>query len=75
MGNIEKQLIYEPMRETRNRKMLRSLIPPWQHVEPVWELRIAQYRVFYDVNASASAVTIRAVRRKPPHKTTEDILW
>ena len=74
MGNIEKQLIYEPMRETRNRKMLRGLIPPWQHVEPVWELRIAQYRVFYDIDVVTGAVTIRAIRRKPPHKTTEDIL-
>jgi len=71
---IEKQLTYEPMRGTRNRKLLRGLIPPWQHVEPVWELRITQYRVFYDVNVATGTVTIRAVRRKPPHKTTEDIL-
>jgi mRNA-degrading endonuclease RelE of RelBE toxin-antitoxin system len=74
LDSIEKQLIYEPMRETRNRKMLRGLIPPWQHVEPVWELRIAQYRVFYDIDVVTGAVTIRAIRRKPPHKTTEDIL-
>jgi hypothetical protein len=54
--------------------MLRGLIPPWQHVEPVWELRIAQYRAFHDIDVATGAVTIRAVRRKPPNKPTEDIL-
>ena len=33
LDGVEKQLTYEPMRETRNRKMLHGLIPPWQHVE------------------------------------------
>jgi mRNA-degrading endonuclease RelE of RelBE toxin-antitoxin system len=61
-------------RETRNRKMLHGLIPPWQRVEHVWELRIGQYRVFYDVDVATGVVTIRALRRKPPRKTTEDIL-
>jgi mRNA-degrading endonuclease RelE of RelBE toxin-antitoxin system len=74
MDAIDKQLTYEPTRETRNRKLLRGLIPPWQHVEPVWELRIGQYRVFYDVDVATGAVTIRALRHKPPHKTTEEIL-
>jgi mRNA-degrading endonuclease RelE of RelBE toxin-antitoxin system len=74
LNGIEKQLTYEPTREARNRKILRGLIPPWQHVEPVWELRIAQYRVFYDVDAGRGEVAIRALRRKPSHKTTEDIL-
>ena len=74
IDSIEKQLTHEPMRETRNRKMLRGLVPPWEHVEPVWELRIAQFRIFYDVVLATDAVTIRAIRRKPPHKTTEDIL-
>ena len=74
LDGVEKQLSHEPMRETRNRKMLHGLIPPWQDVEPVWELRIGQYRVFYDVDVATCVVTIRALRRKPPHKTIEDIL-
>jgi len=41
---------------------------------PVWELRINEYRVFYDVDDAAKQVVVRAVRRKPPHKTTEEIL-
>ncbi len=71
---IEEQLTYQPTRQTRNKKILIGLIPPWEHVEPVWELRIEAYRVFYDVDEKGSIVTIRAIRHKPPHKTTEEIL-
>jgi mRNA-degrading endonuclease RelE of RelBE toxin-antitoxin system len=71
---IDEQLAHEPTRETRNRKMLRGLTPPWEHVPPVWELRVDEYRVFYDVDGLAGEVVIRAVRCKPPHKSTEEIL-
>ncbi len=74
LDTIDKQLLHEPTRQTRNRKILVSLIPPWEHVPPVWELRIGEYRVFYDVDEETSTVTIRAVRYKPPHMTTEEIL-
>ena len=66
--------MYEPTRQTRNRKMLVALAPPWEHVEPVWELRLGEYRIFYDVDEEASVVIVRAVRHKPPHSTTEKIL-
>ena len=71
---MDEQLLHEPTRQTKNRKILVGLIPPWEHVPPVWELRIGEYRVFYDVDEATSTVTIRAVRYKPPHKTTEEIL-
>jgi mRNA-degrading endonuclease RelE of RelBE toxin-antitoxin system len=74
LDQIEQQLLHEPARETRNKKILRGLTPPWEHVPPVWELRINQYRVFYDVDEVAGQVVVRAVRLKPPHKTTEEIL-
>jgi mRNA-degrading endonuclease RelE of RelBE toxin-antitoxin system len=74
LDKIEDQLSHTPAEETRNKKMLRGLKPPWQYEEPVWELRIGTYRVFYDVNQTDQRVFIRAVREKPPHKTTEDIL-
>lgn len=54
--------------------MLVALIAPWEYVEPVWELRAGEYRIFYDVDEAASVVIVRAIRHKPPHKTTEDIL-
>jgi len=74
LDRIEVQLRHEPTRRTRNRKILVGLVPPWEHVEPVWELRIGEYRVFYDVNEEDLTVAIRAIRHKPPHKTTEEIL-
>ena len=74
LDRIEVQLRYEPTRRTRDRKILSGLVPPWEHIEPVWELRIGEYRVFYDVDPAESTVFIRAIRHKPPHKTTEDIL-
>ncbi|MBU4272357.1 MAG: type II toxin-antitoxin system RelE/ParE family toxin [Planctomycetes bacterium] len=74
LEQIDRQLSHEPTRETRSRKILRGLTPPWEHVEPIWELRVNQYRVFYDVDEAIGQVVVRAVRRKPPHKTTEEIL-
>ena len=56
------------------RKTLPGLVPPWEHVPPVWELRVDEYRLFYDVDEADETVKIRAVRHKPAHKTTEEIL-
>jgi len=75
LDKIDEQLIYEPARETRNKKMLVGLVPPWDYIEPAWELRVGEYRVFYDVDEKTLTATIRAIRFKPPDKTTEDILW
>lgn len=60
--------------QTRNRKLLVGLRPPWDQELPVWELRVGDYRVFYDVQEQPSLVTVRAIRFKLPHKTTEEIL-
>lgn len=74
LDRIEEQLSHQPLEETRNRKPIYGLRPPWEHEEPVWELRIGRYRVFYDVLESATLVIVRAIRYKPPHRTTEEIL-
>ena len=71
---IESQLVHAPNVATRNRKPLRGLVPPWEHLDPTWEIRVGEYRVFYDVDEAAAVVHIRAVRHKPPHRTTGDIL-
>lgn len=71
---IEEQLTHEPDMRTKNRKLLDNLVSPWQTVAPIWELRIGEYRVFYDFSAAESIVYVRAVRRKPPGTKTEDIL-
>lgn len=84
VDTVDEQLTYEPDHETKRKKMIRpgeSL--PFEHLEPVWQLRVGEYRVFYDViklerrddpSEHEGQVSIRAVRRKPAHKTTRDIL-
>lgn len=71
---IEEQLSTDPCVETRNRKALVNLIPPFEAVPPVWELGVGDCRIFYDVDEDKGIVCVRAVRRKPRHKTTEEIL-
>ena len=74
LDRIEEQLLYQPTLETRNRKPIPGLKPPWEYQEPIWQLRIGSFRVFYDVDQTELLVMIRAIRHKPPHKTTEEIL-
>jgi mRNA-degrading endonuclease RelE of RelBE toxin-antitoxin system len=71
---IEEQLTHEPNTRTKNRKLLENLIPPWQSVARIGELRVGEYRVFYDVSPAESVVDVRAVRKKPRGTKTEDIL-
>ena len=51
-----------------------NLVPPWTAEPPIWELRVGDYRVFYDVSEADITVYVRAIRVKPPGKTTEEIL-
>ena len=71
---IEEQLAHEADTGTKNRKLLENLIPPWQTVASIWELRVGEYRVFYDVSPTESVVYVRAVRKKRRGAKTEDIL-
>ena len=48
-------------------------MPPLEHVPPIWQLRIGDHRAFYDVDEVTRVVFVRAVGRKPPHATTEEI--
>src|SRR6266508_3797173 len=64
LDEIDQQLRANPAMVTRRRKMLGGVIPPWDQVRPVWQLRVGDLRVFYDVDARGKRVTIRAVRRK-----------
>lgn len=70
---IERSLRARPRASSRNRKKLVGLVPPWEHVHPVWELRVGDYRVFYDVETESQQVIVRAIRRKG-RSTTEGIL-
>ncbi len=70
---IERCLVGQHQQPSRNRKELTALVPPWEHVPPVWELRVDDYRVFYDVDVRARLVIVRAVRRKG-RSTTKEIV-
>ena len=72
LDEIEEQLTEQPVQETRNKKLLPGLKPPWDQELPVWELRVGEYRVFYDVDDAENMITVRAIRRKTLHATTED---
>lgn len=74
LEGIRRRLEHEPTRRTKHVKQLRKLSPPFEHVPPIWQLRIGDHRVFYDVDEAGLVVSVRAVRRKPPHTTTEQIL-
>ena len=58
LSGIKEQLLYEPLTETKNRKMLREnpLAP--------WELRIGKYRVFYHVDNDSKIVIIISIGHK-----------
>ena len=74
LDRIDEELSHQPTQETRHKKIISGLTFPWDHEEPAWELRVGEYRVFYDVDVMAQQVTVRAVRQKPPHQQTEDIV-
>ena len=74
LGPMEEQLAHKPETATRNRKLLEDVTPPGQSVAPIWELRVGEYRVFYDVSPAESVVYVRAVRKKSRGTKTEDIL-
>ncbi len=82
---VDQQLSYQAEQESKRRKVIRpDEDMPFEHVEPVWQLRVGEFRVFYDVSRTEetadeaeeyeAVVRIRAVRRKPGHKTTKEIL-
>ena len=74
LEQIHSQLETQPAIATRNRKRLDGAIPDFEHVPPIWELRVGEFRVFYDVDELAGFVAIRAVRRKLQRQTTEDVI-
>jgi mRNA-degrading endonuclease RelE of RelBE toxin-antitoxin system len=70
---IEERLAREPLQQARHRKPLPGIVPPFEHVPPLWELRVGDYRVFYDVDDAERLVTIRAIRAKG-RKTTDEVM-
>jgi mRNA-degrading endonuclease RelE of RelBE toxin-antitoxin system len=70
---VDTRLTKDPTTPSRQRKLLEGLVPPWDSVRPVWQLRVGDFRVFYDVDEKQQEVIVRAIRRKRT-KTTKEIL-
>ena len=64
VSEIREQLTHQPHAETKNRKPLRD--------NPLasWELRVGKYRVFYEVDETARAVSIVSIGHKE-----HNVLW
>ena len=73
LDEIENQLRDQPTVATRNRKCLGDFVPGFAHDPPVWELRVGDFRVFYDVDEEAEVVNVGAIREKARGQATEDI--
>lgn len=58
VDNIEQRLRHEPTVQTRNRKLLRP------KATAVWELRIGDFRVLYDVAVHVRIVAIKRIGEK-----------
>jgi mRNA-degrading endonuclease RelE of RelBE toxin-antitoxin system len=74
LAEIEKKLSRGATTESANVKCLGFEPANFTYVLPLWELTIGAFRVFYEVDESENVVYIHAVRRKPPHKTTSQVL-
>ena len=65
-------MTHEPNVMTRNRKSLGEFGAPLSQGLPLWELRVGEFRVLYHI--VEDVVLVRAIRAKPPHQTTEQVL-
>ena len=73
MDEVDAQLTKNPADATRRKKLLEGLVPPWDDVRLIWQIRVGDFRVFYDVDEERQEVIVRAIRRKGT-KTTREIL-
>ena len=73
LDEIEAQLRSTPTAITGRRKILVGATPSFEHVQPVWQLRVGDFRVIYDVHERDRVVIVRAVLLKGT-KTTGEML-
>jgi len=71
---IDANLLFDPLLESRRRKNLGKLSAGFEYDPPLWELKVGEIRVFYSVDEPRRTVFIQSVRRKPPDKTTEEVV-
>ena len=73
LDGIQRKIRHEPTRPTKHVKWLQKLLPPFEHVPPIWQLRIGEHRVFYDVNEVEKMVLrARGSTQAAPHDDGAD---
>jgi mRNA-degrading endonuclease RelE of RelBE toxin-antitoxin system len=71
---MNSDLQFEPSAETGRRKMLKGItVAGFTFDPPLWELKVGEFRVYYDVDQNGVRVIVRAVRHKGT-RTTEEVL-
>lgn len=55
VDSIDEQLVYQPMVETKNRKPMRP------NSLALWELRVGDLRIYYDVEEPEAIVCVNAI--------------
>ena len=71
---IEAILLVNPLAETRKMKKLGTVKAGFSYDPPLRELKVGNYRVYYNVDEQNLMVYVQAIRQKPPHLTTEEVL-
>jgi len=61
LDRIHQELLNEPTRETRNKKVLADVEPPWPFKEPLRELRVGDYRVLYEFDAESGRLFLHYI--------------
>lgn len=76
IADIESQLRYEPSVETKRKKLLKGiLVAGFEFEPPLRELKVSEFRAFYEIDENVKRVIVRSVRRKRPDQTIEDVLY
>lgn len=73
LDEVDECLRWAPGVATVKTKMLHGASPSFEHVKPVWQLRVGDYRVIFDIDEVNRTVIIRAVLYKGS-RSTGDIL-
>jgi len=70
---IEEQLSLCPRGPSPTVKIIVGLDKAWEGDEPFWQLRVGDFRVFYDVDDAHRTVALRAVGLKG-RRTTQELI-
>lgn len=72
---VDAQLRHEPSAQTRRRYPIFNIRPDFAVGHPpLWQLKVGDFRVFYDIDEENRKVSVLAVRRKLKGATTEEVL-